>query len=99
MSSTVPIPVVLLLLSLLAGCAPLGPTSTAPLCREAAATFDDPVKAFETHLSGSIDEFNSGKRDRIDLLHQPDLGATRGCLELAYRMGATRGPTSPRASA
>jgi len=87
MNSTGRIPAASLLLSLMVGCAPLGPTSTAPLYREAVTTFDDPVKAFETHLSGFIGEFSSGKRDRIDLVYRPDMGATRGCLELAWRMG------------
>jgi len=87
MSSTGRVPAASLLLSLLAGCAPLGPTSTTPLYREAVTDFGDPVKVFETHLSGFIGELSPGNRDRIDLFHKPDMGATRGCLELAWRMG------------
>jgi len=54
MSSAGPACLALLLVPVLGGCALFAPTSPAPLYREAVATFDDPVKAFETHLSGFI---------------------------------------------
>lgn len=82
---------VALLVSLLSGCGMPGPAGAGPLYREAVATFDDPVKAFETHLSGSIGELRPGNRDRIDLVHRPDMGAARGCLDLAWRMEGDAG--------
>lgn len=59
--------------------------------REAVATFDDPIKPFETHLSGSIGKSGSGRRDTTRLLHRPDVGATKGCMELVYRPAADSG--------
>ena len=70
-----------------AGCAPRVPVGGGELYREAVATFDDPVKYYETHLSGYIGDFSAGNRESVDLVHRPDLGATKGCVELAYNMG------------
>lgn len=84
MSHTPAVAVVLVALLLLAGCVLRAPTPAPRLYREAVATFEDPVKPFQTDLSGSIGPLGAGSK--TSLVHRPEAGATPGCLEVAWSL-------------
>lgn len=92
-----PIPVVLLLVPLLAGCAPLGPTSTDPLYREAV---DHPeIDVFRVSLPRAANGEEDGYRERCGLRRPNKLRGHGASPFLLPHAGSQTGWTAALAGA